>query len=78
MHTCREQLQLVYDYVEGRLSMEMRRSLEQHLADCPPCLTFIKTYRRTVSLCCDLRTDDIPQELKDKLRTFLATRVKRA
>ena len=71
MTTCREISKLLYDYVEGALESSVSRQLAVHLADCPGCVASIKTYERTIDLSKDLRCEEIPQELQQKLRSFL-------
>jgi len=75
MLRCRDVGQLLYDYVEQRLEPPVSQQLEQHLADCPGCLAFINTYRQTMRLSSDLRCEDIPSELQQKLRSFIKTRL---
>ncbi|SVD50695.1 uncharacterized protein METZ01_LOCUS403549, partial [marine metagenome] len=31
----------LHDYLEGELSTETNASLEEHFADCPPCIAFV-------------------------------------
>jgi anti-sigma factor RsiW len=38
------------DYLEGQLPADERAVLEQHLAKCPPCVTYLETYRQAVQL----------------------------
>lgn len=77
MLRCRDIGDLLHDYLEGGLEPALRRQLETHLADCPGCLAFLNTYRRTVSVARDLRCEDIPPELQRKLRSFIRQKVQR-
>lgn len=71
MLRCRDIGALLHDYLEGELDSVVREQLDEHLADCPGCLSFVNTYRHTVSMAHDLRCEDIPPELQSKLRSFL-------
>lgn len=71
MVTCRDMASLLLDYVEGALDAAVREQLDVHLADCPGCLAFLNTYRHTIALSRDLRCEDIPPELRRKLRSFI-------
>ena len=48
--TCRELVDFLGAYLDGELSDEVRRRFEEHLAACPECATYLKTYRQTVKL----------------------------
>lgn len=71
MPRCTAVLTLLADYVEGRLSTERCRALEQHLDGCAKCQTAVSTYRRTVGLLRSLTEEDLPKELRLRLRAFL-------
>ena len=71
MLRCRDIGELLHDYVDGDLEPGAARELEAHLADCPGCVGFVNTYRETVSVAHELRCEEIPPELQDKLRSFL-------
>jgi hypothetical protein len=68
---CNELVGLLADYVERQLPPEVHSDLEQHFARCPRCLTQLKTYESTVSLLRTIRDDDLPQELRCTLKSFL-------
>jgi anti-sigma factor RsiW len=65
---------LLSDYIDGRLPAEVRRDLEQHLSGCSDCTTFLGTFRSTVELLQSLNEDDLPEELRLRLRAFLDDR----
>ena len=46
--TCRELIELVTDYVEGRLSPGDRARFEAHLAECDACETYLVQMRQTI------------------------------
>ncbi len=71
MPCCSEVVRLLIDYVENRLPETRRADLEQHLADCGSCAAALNTYRSTVSLLQSLNEEDLPEELRMRLRAFL-------
>ncbi len=71
MPSCSQIVALLVDYVEGRLSEARRTQLERHLAGCGSCAAALNTYRSTVSLLGSLTEDDLPDELRMRLRAFL-------
>ena len=78
MMSCKELVNLMADYLEGQLDPGVARDLDQHLADCPPCLNFLKTYRVTTRLIREIACEDIPPELEERLQKFLRERLKGA
>ncbi len=68
---CSRIVALLIDYVEQRLPDERRQELERHLADCGSCTAALNTYRSTISLLASLDEDDLPPELRTRLRAFL-------
>jgi len=48
--TCRELADFLMDYLEGGLPAVMRTAFEQHLALCPNCVAYVKTYQTTIEL----------------------------
>jgi anti-sigma factor RsiW len=77
MLKCRDIATLLHDYVEGALEPPLQEQLDQHLSDCPGCVAFVNTYKHTITLAKDLRCEDIPPELRRKLRSFLKQKVNR-
>ena len=76
MARCSELLGLLVDYLEGRLPASTHADLEQHLAACPGCIQYLRTYRSTVSLLGSLKDDDLPPELRSRLRAFIDDRAR--
>lgn len=76
MLTCQEQVDLLADYLDGTLHPDISRALERHLADCPDCLNFIKTYQATTTWVRALPYEAMPDELKVRLAGFLKARIR--
>tara|TARA_Y100001936_G_scaffold200207_1_gene201871 strand:- start:195 stop:428 length:234 start_codon:yes stop_codon:yes gene_type:complete len=69
---CKECLDLLYDYLEGELDLETAQSLEEHFEDCPPCISFLNTYKSTTNICREtLSQIEIPQAVRDSLLKVL-------
>lgn len=66
MIRCRDVSDLLLDYVEGSLEPGAREELDQHLADCPGCLVFVRTYRHTVGL----RPSCLPRSARIRAERF--------
>ena len=72
MICCKECIELLHDYLEGELTLEINASLEEHFEDCPPCIAFVNTYKSASRLCkVTLESNDIPDAVKNKLKEFV-------
>ena len=68
---CRDVIGLLGEYMEGALAAALVIRLEEHLANCPPCEGFLQSLRSTRAAVRNLRSDDIPEECRARLRAFL-------
>jgi anti-sigma factor RsiW len=73
---CSRVLSLLSDYLDDQLPADVRTDLERHLSGCTECSAFVGSYRFTVSLLQSLSEDDLPPELRLRLRAFLDNRCK--
>ena len=74
MPDCPRIVSLLSDYIDGRLPADVRTDLEQHLSGCSECTTFVGTFRSTVALLQSLKEDELPDELRVRLKAFLDDR----
>jgi predicted anti-sigma-YlaC factor YlaD len=65
--TCKELVEVVTDYLEGRMPAERRLLFEEHVAFCDGCQTYLEQMRTTVRLTGTLSEADIPPEARDGL-----------
>jgi anti-sigma factor RsiW len=69
--TCRELVELVTDYLEGRLAAAERERFEAHLAICADCAAYVEQMRETVRAAGQLEEAGLsPQARGDLLRAF--------
>ena len=67
--TCRDIIEFLTDYAAGTVNAEERAVFEAHLAICPPCVAYLRTYQVTVQLGkgalggTEEATDPMPEEL---------------
>ena len=47
---CSEIIGFLDDYLSGEQSPAVKAEFERHLAVCPPCVDYLKTYKQTVEL----------------------------
>ena len=64
-------MRLLADFLERQLPHEVQTDLERHLAQCPRCLTQLKTYASTISLLRSVKEEDLPAELRCTLKAFI-------
>ena len=74
--TCRELVDFVADYLSGELAPEVRAVFDEHLAECPDCVAYLRTYEDTIRLARDAAgADPVPAAVPDRLvRAILAAR----
>jgi anti-sigma factor RsiW len=65
--TCAQVVELVTAYFENRLSPVDAERVEEHLAFCDGCSTYVDQMRATIAATGMLRSDDLPAELQDRL-----------
>ena len=79
MICCKECIDLLYEYLEGSLNAETATSLEEHFQDCPPCISFLKTYQKTTNICREsLSKIEIPEVVQSKLKEFLHHNIRKS
>lgn len=78
MICCRECIDLLCDYLDGELDGKVAGSLEEHFQDCPPCIAFLNTYKKTTKLCREtLKQEEIPEVVQAKLQEFIKRSIKK-
>ncbi|MCI0465243.1 MAG: hypothetical protein L0Z62_50620 [Gemmataceae bacterium] len=70
--TCCELAEALLDFLEGVLPPDHCDQIRQHLGCCPPCVTFVETYRITITLTRRLPCRPLPPDLEHRLRAALA------
>ena len=78
MITCRELIEFLMAYLDGELPGEERDRFEEHLAVCPACVAYMKTYEQSVRLgrkafgdASGSASPDVPEDL---VKAILAAR----
>jgi anti-sigma factor RsiW len=73
--TCRRLiLEYLVEYEDGTMPAPDRLALEEHFADCPPCLVFLKSYRATGRTLKMLKPREIPKNLAKAVIEFVRSR----
>jgi hypothetical protein len=48
--TCKQATSLILDYLTQELDSQTALAFEEHLNDCPDCVAFLNTYKKTLEL----------------------------
>jgi NMD protein affecting ribosome stability and mRNA decay len=65
--TCQQLIDFIASYRENELTTEQRVEFERHLAVCPSCVAYLKTYEQTVLLARASGRDPVPNEIPEPL-----------
>jgi anti-sigma factor RsiW len=68
---CQQLIEYCLDYIEGDLPDEEQVRFRRHLGQCPDCVTFFETYRRTPEVSREVLRTNIPASVKESVRAFL-------
>jgi len=74
---CRRLRELLSDFIDHSLHWRTARSLEVHLAACPPCRCYVATVERTIVLYRERPVVDVPFAVRGHLREVLRERHER-
>jgi anti-sigma factor ChrR (cupin superfamily) len=74
-HDCRKiVLELLGEYEAGSLPEGECAALERHIEMCPPCVSFLSTYRATGKALKALKPCEVPDALADSILAFVRAR----
>jgi anti-sigma factor RsiW len=65
--SCREVIDLLSDYIEGALSSDDRRRVDEHLALCDGCATYLEQMRETIRVAGMVKEEQVPEKQKSAL-----------
>lgn len=68
---CKEIFALLSRYLDMELPADACRAIEAHIKDCPPCIEFAESLKKTVDLCRQYSTSEVPSPLSQEARSEL-------
>jgi len=68
---CKEVVELLCDYLEGDMSDDLKKELEEHFNMCKPCIKFLRTYTATSKICRQVIEESLDDECVKELKKFL-------
>ena len=64
---CRQAVELVTDYLEGKLSRRQQHRFERHLRGCPHCTTYLEQIRSTIALAGEIGPEPLDSDTREGL-----------
>jgi anti-sigma factor RsiW len=74
--TCQEVVEVVTDYLEGRMSPEDVAIFEAHLELCDGCKWYVEQMRITIAAVGRIDEADVPDEMRETLLTAFRSRTR--
>ena len=65
--TCAQLVELITEYLEGSLPAADRVRFEEHLDECPYCVSYLDQMRATIATLGELREESIAPDVRDEL-----------
>jgi anti-sigma factor RsiW len=72
--SCQEVVEVVTDYLEGRLAPEDVKIFEAHLDLCDGCRWYVEQMRTTIAAAGKIEPADVPPELQDTVLAAFRSR----
>lgn len=71
---CKDIFLALSGYLDGELDPKFCNVLEEHMSDCPPCIAFLKSLKKTIEVTRKAQPDaehapEISDEVREKLRS---------
>ncbi len=77
MITCDEFFAEFGDYLENRVSPEVRQELELHLSQCRACHVLCDSTRKTVKIVTESSSFDLPQDVSETIVDRIMAKLRR-
>jgi anti-sigma factor RsiW len=74
MISCQQLIEFCLDYMDGALPDDEQVGFRRHLSQCPDCVVFFETYRKTPELSREAMATQIPTSVRESVRSFLQSR----
>ncbi len=68
---CSKLFALLSEYLDDELPANECSELERHLADCPPCVAFLESLKKSIELCPDCGSPAGPAPISEAVRSKL-------
>lgn len=68
---CKKNFERISEYLDGELGPDACRQIERHLMACPECLDCFDALKKSIALCRKSTREEIPQDMRERLRLKL-------
>ena len=68
---CKKNFERISEYLDGELGHDACQQIEEHLKSCPECRACVDALKKTVDLCKKSARENIPQDMRKRLRSKL-------
>lgn len=68
---CKEIFSLLSQYLDAELPPDLCREIDTHISGCPPCVEFMESLKKSIALCHEYQSRDLPGPLPVKARDEL-------
>jgi len=75
---CKEIFSLLSQYLDEDLPDDVCHEIDAHISDCPPCVKFVESLKKSVDLCKDCKELDTPGPLPAEARDQLYSAYQKA
>lgn len=68
---CKKHFEMISEYLDGELDLDVCQKIEQHLLECPECRVCFDALKKTVDLCRKSAREEIPADMRVRIRSRL-------
>ena len=68
---CKKNFERISEYLDGELGPDDCQQIEQHLKACPECRDCFDALKKTIDLCRKSAREEIPGDMRKRLRSKL-------
>ena len=75
---CKEFLQELTDYLDGKISDSLKAELDEHLHWCHECHVVMNTTKKTIEIYRDNELYELPEDLRSRLHQAILTKCRKS
>ena len=75
---CKEFLQELTDYLDGKITDSLRAELDEHLHWCHECHVVMNTTKKTIEIYRDNEVYELPEDLRSRLHQAILAKCKKS